>query len=386
MEIEDSSPYRGFLRSGSYPALSQRVVRGGGVVARAAGWFALVATASSAGYNLTQRWVQPPPASAVAHSLDKPQRLQRHFFDASFAATETGLIEPVPLPIAPITPNAPHEPTKGMSRAAAELATHRPVSEERNPLANRRRPGAGSGEKVKPTQSASRRPASASSDVDGARDSLSLGELAASVLAAQEHAAPDEAGKDDGRKLGSEGIHAANAANAANDANDAAYARSAKDASGHAARERRARASGPAASSSDHPRPVTTARSPRSSGDDPSSALVAASSLSASAEIEALKVRGPLSSAHVRHSVERIQEALSECYSDAAHRAGHGAPSRVHVALTIDEAGRIKKQPKVHGRGLPGLGSCLSVAFSKLVCRAPDTGLAKASITLRFTP
>jgi hypothetical protein len=108
--------------------------------------------------------------------------------------------------------------------------------------------------------------------------------------------------------------------------------------------------------------------------------------LTAAAKIDGLSVRGPLSAASVRRSVERVRPTLSECYSDAAQRAGHNRFAPVRVQVTIDEAGRVKTLPKVDGAQLPGFGDCLSTALSKLVCQAPDTGTARASITLGFVP
>jgi hypothetical protein len=99
-----------------------------------------------------------------------------------------------------------------------------------------------------------------------------------------------------------------------------------------------------------------------------------------------LSVNGSVSSANVRHGLERVQPSLAECYSDAAQRAGENRFSQVRVVVLIDEAGRVKTQPTVEGAQLPGLETCLSSAFSKLVCRAPDTGTAKASMVLHFAP
>ncbi|HET8935261.1 MAG TPA: hypothetical protein VFN67_17555, partial [Polyangiales bacterium] len=109
--------------------------------------------------------------------------------------------------------------------------------------------------------------------------------------------------------------------------------------------------------------------------------------LHAAAKVDGLVVRGPLSAANVRRSIERVRPTLTECYADAARRAGHNRYSQVRVVVTIDEAGRVKTSPKVEGAQLlPGFGACLSSAFSKLVCQAPDTGTAKASILLAFEP
>jgi hypothetical protein len=108
--------------------------------------------------------------------------------------------------------------------------------------------------------------------------------------------------------------------------------------------------------------------------------------LNVATRVGGVDVHGSLSAAQLRRGMERIRPGLTECYGEAARRAGVNQPASVRVAVTIDEAGRVKAQPKVEGAELPGLGECLTSALSKLVCQAPDTGTAKASLVLGFGP
>jgi hypothetical protein len=143
---------------------------------------------------------------------------------------------------------------------------------------------------------------------------------------------------------------------------------------------------------SEHAQPQALAKTSVAAPRNPYSArasepkVAASMALSATAKIDALAVRGPLSVAHVRRSVERVRPTLSDCYTDAAQRAGHNRFAPLRVQVTIDEAGRVKMLPKVEGAQLPGLGACVGSALSKLVCQAPDTGTARASITVSFVP
>jgi hypothetical protein len=103
----------------------------------------------------------------------------------------------------------------------------------------------------------------------------------------------------------------------------------------------------------------------------------------ARAEIEALVVRGSLPASAVRRAVERIRSELAACYAHSAHDGKLGPGGRLQLSLVIDETGRTRL-PRVSGAELPGLADCVSAAASRLVTRAPDTGVVNASIQLAF--
>ena len=131
------------------------------------------------------------------------------------------------------------------------------------------------------------------------------------------------------------------------------------------------------------PRPVSELGAVRSA---PAAAPVREPLTAAATVDEVVVVKGPLSAAQLRRSVDRVRSTLSDCYGGAARRAGHNRFSQVRVGVTIDEVGRVKMRPTVEGATLPGFAACVQSAMSKLVCQAPDTGIAKASITLGFRP
>lgn len=315
MDIEDSEvPYRAFLRSGSYPALTQRVMRSGGLLAQAAGWFALVLTAASAGYTLTQHFTTPPVAP-VSASIVRP------LVRPAFARSRS---EPLPVHENDDIENGvlPDSVTSTARRGATSSADKTASARKRS----------GAVQAVQPTAS---------------DDTLAKAEPPqdepARALATAASSPPD--------------AQRASAAATSHLIEDVLRERSAVKPQNFAPpTERVARAAPPS-------RP-----------------------LMAAARIERLSVRGPLSAAQLRRSVDRVRSTLSECYAEAARRAGHNRFAQVRVGVTIDEAGRVKTAPKVEGAQLPGFGACLSSAISKLVCQAPDTGTAKVAIVLGFHP
>jgi hypothetical protein len=325
MNIEDSStPYRSFVRSGAYPALTQRVMRSGSVLVQAAGWFALVVTAASAGYQMTQRLVPPAAAAPL------PARASAAMTASSARAA---------------APTAHEEAVRAHSSvereaivdelSARRLETQASLAPAAAGLGARKRTGAVI---QPPPQAATGDPAA----VDRAE------QVAQRVQALDEakpaEPAPPEATPDPVEALMRARVEPERAA-------------------------------------------VPERVVPRAA---PAPALPRKESvtlpLRAAAQLDGLNVRGPLSAAHVRRSVDRVRPTLSACYADAAQRAGQNRFAQVRVALTIDEAGRVKTLPKVEGAQLPGLGECLSSAMSKLVCQAPDTGTSHAAIVLGFAP
>lgn len=340
MDMEESSvPYRAFLRSGSYPALTQRVMRSGGVLAQAAGWFALVVTAASGGYNVTQRFVTPS-AAAASQSLVRP----------AARPVRAGIAQPSPAAErveSAIVPDGSAGVDQRAHAASAVVVTDKGAASRKRTAAVAPIPAALPG--VAAPSGA------AAPELDQPAGSEQTAERALPVDTATP-AAPEPA-----------------AAATAPDPIDAVLRDSAERQRADAQRART---------------PVREARMPARSSVEPAPAAPPAPSqpLLAAAHVDNVAVRGPLSAAQLRRSVDRVRPLLSECYGEAARRAGWNRFSQVRIAVTIDEAGRVKTQPKVEGAQLPGLEACLGGAMSKLVCQAPDTGTAKAMIVVGFRP
>lgn len=329
MDIEDSSvPYRAFLRSGPYPALSQRVLRSGGVLAQAAGWFALIVTAASAGYNLTQRFATPS-AAASGESTVRP---------AALPALASSLGQPLSIPGLPRVENM----ILPEGTANAERRLLPAVTDKALPI--RKRAGA-IVQAVQPTAAESAPEATV--EVAPELTESAPVERVRALDAATRESATVPAAPDPIESVLRDSIERQRVAALVKKA--------------------------PAVVA---PKPAHVVPPPA----PPSEPLVAA------AKVDGVHVRGPLSAAQLRRSVERVRPALSECYAEAAQRAGHNRFVQLRVTVTIDEAGRVKTQPQVEGAQLPGFAECVSSAMSKLVCQAPDTGTAKASVLLGFNP
>jgi hypothetical protein len=328
MDIEDSSvPYRAFLRSGPYPALSQRVLRSGGVLAKAAGWFALVVTAASAGYNLTQR-LATPSAAASGESIVRP---------AALPALASSSGQPLSLPGQSRVENLI------LPEATANTERRAPVEEKLLPI--RKRTGA-IVQAVQPTaaESAPVPTIEVAPDLTEPARAERVGAL--DLDTARQESAPVPAAPDPIESVLRDSIERQRVAALVTKAPVAVAAKPAR----------------------------VTPPAP------PSQPLVAA------ARVDGVNVRGPLSAAQLRRSVERVRPMLSECYAAAAQRAGHNRFAQLRVTVTIDEAGRVKSLPQVEGAQLPGFAECVSGAMSKLVSQAPDTGTARAAILLGFDP
>jgi hypothetical protein len=359
MDIEDSSvPYRAFLRSGSYPAMTERFVRSGGVLVRAAGWAALVVGAASAGYNTTQRLVTPSAA------------------EPSLATAQAALVAEAPVAHAVPALEPVHEMVDhDMSAEAMDSALH-PSALAQATLRTasgpaRKRTGAIQPEAHKPAAS------NAEVEIEASRSEASRAEQIAERVRAL-----DDASRASHAEA-SEEVKTASAVSAA--VESVLREASPREEAGVTAKTTEP----PALRGADVYAKLTppSPRAPKVEAALPPTPTPAASQqLAAAARIDGLFVRGPLSAAHVRRSVERVRPTLTECYGEAARQAGRNRFAPVRVQVTIDEAGRVKAEPKIDGAQLPGLGECLGAAMSKLVCQAPDTGTAWASITLGFVP
>jgi hypothetical protein len=108
--------------------------------------------------------------------------------------------------------------------------------------------------------------------------------------------------------------------------------------------------------------------------------------LRARAQSTDVDVHGSLANSVVRRAIDRLTAQLSACYGKAASAAGHNAFGTLEVQIEIDEHGRARGA-QVHGAALPGLGTCVAQAASRLAAdRPPDTGTVKASWKVAFTP
>jgi hypothetical protein len=100
------------------------------------------------------------------------------------------------------------------------------------------------------------------------------------------------------------------------------------------------------------------------------------------AEIAALVVHGSLPSSVVRRAFERARPEFAACYARAARSLPGPAHSQLELSMIIDETGRAR-DPKVAAT-LPGIEACAISVVSKLVTRAPDTGVVRAALRLVF--
>jgi hypothetical protein len=94
--------------------------------------------------------------------------------------------------------------------------------------------------------------------------------------------------------------------------------------------------------------------------------------------IEGLSVDGALTSKVVSRGVQRLLPQYDRC-----RELSDGAPQRLKLSATIDEAGRGRRVT-VEGLSQPSLRRCLEQATAHLVVPAPDTGTARAQWVVRF--
>jgi hypothetical protein len=88
----------------------------------------------------------------------------------------------------------------------------------------------------------------------------------------------------------------------------------------------------------------------------------------------------------VERAIVRVTPELRVCYRDAARRARRDRPSRLAVALIVDETRRAR-DIDVEATALPFLSDCVRGAVRKVRTRvAPDVGPVKASFVVDFAP
>lgn len=109
-------------------------------------------------------------------------------------------------------------------------------------------------------------------------------------------------------------------------------------------------------------------------------------SLDAVPSVTNLDVKGSLSPAIVRRSVERALGSLRSCYRTAAQAGGTTPAIELQLRFEIDENG-LATQVATGGAAFGTLGSCATGVASKIrTPTAPDVGTAQVTVGIRFQP
>jgi hypothetical protein len=109
-------------------------------------------------------------------------------------------------------------------------------------------------------------------------------------------------------------------------------------------------------------------------------------SLDATPSVATLEVKGSLSPAIVRRSVERTLSSLRGCYRTAAREA-HATPAiDLRITFEIDE-NSLATQVSTGGASFGSLGICAAgVAGQIRTPEAPDVGTVQVTAVIRFRP
>ncbi len=101
--------------------------------------------------------------------------------------------------------------------------------------------------------------------------------------------------------------------------------------------------------------------------------------------IEMLDVKGSLSPAVVRRSVERTLGSLRACYRTAAKEGKTTPAVDLKLSFEIDESSTASSVSATGNFG--SLSSCARSAFGRLQTQqAPDVGTARVVVTITFRP
>jgi eukaryotic-like serine/threonine-protein kinase len=108
--------------------------------------------------------------------------------------------------------------------------------------------------------------------------------------------------------------------------------------------------------------------------------------LDATPSIATLEVKGSLSSAIVRRSVERTLSSLQGCYRTAARAGGTTPAIDLQLTFEIDE-NRLAVNVAAGGASFGSLGSCATAVARQIRTKeAPDVGTAEVAVVIRFRP
>ncbi len=112
--------------------------------------------------------------------------------------------------------------------------------------------------------------------------------------------------------------------------------------------------------------------------------------LDATPSVVTLDVKGSLSPAIVRRSVERTLSAMRACYRTAARAAGATPALDLRLTFEINENSRssqVLAQILAGGAGFGSLESCAAGVTSQIRTQeAPDVGTAQVTVVIRFRP
>lgn len=347
---EQRLAYRGFLRSGAYPALPARMR---GTAGRLAGMAAIAAIAAGAGYKVTQRIIATDVSSASVTRTEPRTAAIGGRHVPALAGQQQQAVEPptpvlaTPLKLAPSAMGrrlrAPHEaarlrPLSGTARQTLDSAALSTVP----PSTAWSAQADVSGVPRRAQELADQVGTHASGQLSGSQAAVPAPGLTASLVG------PTHAPAED--------------ALARAVAVQAALVR-------------------PVAETSEAPPPRVHA--PMRQQQEPH--LGASPAVhDVTPHILALAVRGSLAASTVRHSVERVLPALSGCYARATRQRAENGPERVQLRFMIDETGRAHSA-NTEEAAPPGFEQCLRASIAKLACRAPDTGTVQASLLLSFS-
>ncbi|HET7501856.1 MAG TPA: serine/threonine-protein kinase, partial [Kofleriaceae bacterium] len=108
--------------------------------------------------------------------------------------------------------------------------------------------------------------------------------------------------------------------------------------------------------------------------------------LDATPSIGALDVKGSLSPAIVRRSIERTLGSLRACYRTAARAAGSTPAVDLRLSFEIDE-NSLATRVAASGGSLGSLASCATQVTGQIrTPEAPDVGTAQVIVVIRFRP
>ena len=108
--------------------------------------------------------------------------------------------------------------------------------------------------------------------------------------------------------------------------------------------------------------------------------------LDATPMVVSLDVKGSLSPAVVRRSVERTLTSLRACYRTAARTGGATPAVDLRLTFEIDE-NSLATQIATGGASFGSLATCAATVASQIRTQeAPDVGTVQVAVVIRFRP